>query len=128
MRVLNKNGYKEFNKTTFLYCLIWQLEKIADEYKYLCNYLIENQKVKLQKEIVNLYEEVNTLFANFYNLFYDYSKDKLMNFSNMGEELINKSMELHAISKGNNHYVMTRLSVLISKIYNLKGPFIGTLI
>ncbi|MBI4154862.1 hypothetical protein HY498_02130 [Candidatus Woesearchaeota archaeon] len=37
-RLLVKFGYQNYEKTSFYFLLCWNLEKLADEYKYLINY------------------------------------------------------------------------------------------
>jgi len=67
-RILNKRGLDEPVKSNFLYVIMWNLEKIADEYKYLCEYLAVQQKIS--KFSVELFGRVNILLRRYYELFY----------------------------------------------------------
>ena len=55
-----------------MYEIVKQLERIADEYKYLCDELSDNGKTALSKEILNLFEEINAFFDTFYRMFYKF--------------------------------------------------------
>ncbi len=125
LRVLNKKGYKDFSKTTFIYCLIWQLEKIADEYRYLCSYLIDNEEVKLSKEVLDLYQKVNGIFGEFYELFYSFSKERLTKFSADCEKLLEIAVKVQSGSKGSQDVIIGHLYVMVSYMYTMMGPLIG---
>lgn len=74
-RILNKRGLDEPVKTNFLYVIMWNLEKIADEYKYICKYL--SSKNKISKNTVVLFGRVNSLFRKYYELFYKFDVAEL---------------------------------------------------
>jgi len=74
-RVLNKRGHEDPVKNTFMYVIVWNLEKIADEYKYIGEHLAEDQAVA--KSTTVLFERVNELMREYYNLFYTFDMKKL---------------------------------------------------
>ncbi|MFC1697985.1 AbrB/MazE/SpoVT family DNA-binding domain-containing protein, partial [Nanoarchaeota archaeon] len=39
--ILNKNGYKEPNKTSYMYIVVWLLEKIVDEYREIIKRIVK---------------------------------------------------------------------------------------
>ncbi len=78
-RILNKRGHPEPVKTTFLYVIIWNLEKIADDYKYLGESLLK--KPKLGVQTIKIFEEVNALFRKYYELFYKFDLVQLSSLS-----------------------------------------------
>lgn len=88
-RILNKKGYTKTLKITYIYCLIEELEKLADEYKYICEYLIKKKK-KSSKDILMIYQKTNSFFNDFYELFYKYDQNKIINLYNMKKELISE--------------------------------------
>jgi len=125
LRVLNKKGYKVYSKTAFIYCLVWQLEKIADEYKYLCQYLLDDGEVKLPKEVLEQYEKVNSLFNSYYELFYSFNKKNLTKFSADCEKMLKETILLQSGSKGRQDVVIGHLYVMVSYLYTMTGPLIG---
>jgi len=86
-RILNKHGHNEPVKSTFLYAIIWNLEKIADDYKYLCKYLAK-RKQKLSFGTIQVYERVNQLMRKYYELFYGFNLKLL-------DELSKETNDLH---------------------------------
>ena len=76
-RVLNK-GYDPSN-APLLYCTVEELEKIADECKYLCKYINENKnKVNCSKKIKKISRDVAELYNCCYQLFYTFDLKKSM--------------------------------------------------
>lgn len=70
-RILNKRGYKESEKTSSIYCTVWTLEQIADEYKGIANLFIDlNTKQKVNKKTLEIYSMTNKSLETIYNLFY----------------------------------------------------------
>jgi phosphate uptake regulator len=125
LRVLNKKGYKSYNKTSFIYCLIWQLEKLADEYRYLCQHLIDDGDIKVSKEVIDQYEKVNNLFNQFYELFYSYSKKDLTKFASECTRMLGETMNIQSGTKGRQDVLIGHLYVMVSYMYTMMGPLIG---
>lgn len=78
-RLLNKRGHADPVKTNFMYVIVWNLEKIADEYKYLCRYLADKKKVG--RKTVDEMKKVNGLLREYYELFYAFDMKKLSDLS-----------------------------------------------
>src|SRR5574341_1820119 len=78
-RILNKRGLDDPVKTSFLYVIMWNLEKIADEYKYICEHIAK--KKKIGKETTELFEKVNGLLRKYYELFYKFDIERLSQLS-----------------------------------------------
>jgi phosphate uptake regulator len=75
-RILNKHGYPEPAKTTFAYAILWNLEKIADEYKYLCK-SFATRRVRFSPATLSAFAEVNRFVRTYYELFYSYNSENL---------------------------------------------------
>ncbi len=88
-RILNKKGYADYKKTCFMYVIVWNLEKICDEYKYICEYLSqpENNKTKISEEVINLFDKVNNFFKSYYELFYKFDVSKLNSLNEERKEI-----------------------------------------
>lgn len=104
-RILNKKGLDEPVKTNFLYVIMWNLEKIADDYKYICEHLAG--KKKISKETIELYDRVNKLLRNYYELFYKFDVQNLSLLSDDFKKL-SKDIET-ALSKGDDAIVLSHL-------------------
>ncbi|MBR9691223.1 phosphate uptake regulator PhoU [Candidatus Woesearchaeota archaeon] len=120
-RIIAKKGYSKPGKDIFIYTLIWQLEKVVDNYKYLVQYLAQTKK-KPDKELIKLYNEVNDFFDLFYQIFYKYDAKKLDNFSKIRKSLINKCNEL-LNNKKYDHRIIYYFLNIISDVFDLTGPY-----
>ena len=74
-RLLNKRGMADPLKTNFLYVVVWNLEKVADDYKYICNHLAKSQKISASS--LNLLDRINVLLRKYYELFYKFDAELL---------------------------------------------------
>lgn len=98
-RLLNKKGYKDYKKTCFMYVVVWNLEKICDNYKYICDLLKDVKKIKIGKDIIRLYEQANNFFKLYYELFYKFDINTLSEMSTKKREI---EREARKIVKGKN--------------------------
>jgi len=109
-RILNKNLYRGEENTHFLYVIIWNLEKVCDDYKYICNLA---SKVKVArptpKEIIDIFEQTNKQFKDYYELFYKFDEKKLLELNKKKKELLVK------IDKAKPHPVLNYLYSIIMK-------------
>ncbi len=96
-KILNKMRYKDYKKTSTIYTFVWNLEKVCDEYKYICEYLSqsENNKTKISKEVINLFEKVNNFIKSYYELFYKFDIAKLNDLSEERNEIEKEARRLY---------------------------------
>lgn len=70
-RLLNKRGYKELEKTSSIYCIVWTLEQIADEYKKISTQFIEARtRSKIDRKTFEMYSRTTKNLEMIYHLFY----------------------------------------------------------
>lgn len=109
LRLINKGFYKELDKKSFIITIIWNLEKIADEYKAICLGLSKNNK-EINSQILKLYKEVNEFFKSYYELFYGFSPEKLNKLVDKKENIINGINKVNI----NNEYELKLVNLLFS--------------
>jgi len=66
------------NRTTF-YFIAEQLEKIGDMYRDLCRCMAK-KTFRVNKNILEIYEEINKFFYDFYEIFYKFDLKKMDDF------------------------------------------------
>lgn len=71
-RLLNKEGGGSHRRTNFLFLTVYQLEKIADHYKYICERVLKSKPKRIRPDILKLFEEVNKLLQGYYEFFYKF--------------------------------------------------------
>ncbi len=110
-RILNKRGLDEPAKTSFLYVIMWNLEKIADEYKYVCEYLAS--KKKMSQQTAELFDKANKLLRRYYELFY---KFEIVGLSQLSEEVKKVRTDIEkAMSKSEDSIVLSHLHHIVLK-------------
>ena len=85
-RILNKEGTEDPVMTTYLYCVARDLERVADEYRFVAKLLLSSQK-QPSKEIINGYLRLHDYLSFTYELFYDFKKDKIDRFYKTQKEV-----------------------------------------
>lgn len=125
-RYLNINGLENYDKVGPLYFIVEHIENIADEYKYLYKYLTESEeKIDINKELINHFFEVNQLLRRFYNLFYKFNPKLVSEFKDERDRLIES---LHSIvpklKKANDIVMFHHLLALTGEIFDLIGPYL----
>ena len=124
-RLLNKKGYKDGKKTTFIYNIVWELEKVADQFKYLNKYLLEIKTIKVDKETLDLFERINNLFNVFYELFYKFDKHKVQKIAEERKKIVIKCGKLFS-SKTSDPRIIHHLNNVMQMIFNMMGSYLGT--
>ena len=76
LRILNKKGYPEPRKLTFIYHIIANLDKVADVLKYCARYLVDN-KVVLRKESKLIISYAHSAVDLYYDFFYKFDIKKV---------------------------------------------------
>jgi len=121
-RILNKHGFKEKQKNvTFMYCTVEELEKLADQYKYLCDYFTFAKKniKNINKDVIKLYKDTSDLFEGFYNVFYKFELNKAVELFKKRKSLV-KETEKFLNSDSKQEIMLAHyLIVIIQLIANL---------
>ncbi len=85
-RLLNKDPFIAANRQSFLYVICWNLEKICDQYKYICNEFKGKSKGP-GNNVVKWLEDATALLRGYYELFYKFEIAKLSELSETGKKL-----------------------------------------
>lgn len=120
-RMLNKEGYAQPENTTLIYCIVEELEKIADELKFLLTYLADNPTK--HKEILTLFEEVNSFIALFYEVFYKYDHTKAVELYKLRKHIVSRSMDLMKKLPNQECIILHYLINVTNFTFDMFGPF-----
>jgi phosphate uptake regulator len=124
-RMLNKKGYKNSKKTTFVYNIVWELEKVADQYKYMNQYIIEKKTVKINKETLVLFDRVAELFSTFYQLFYKFDPEKVQKIASERRKLVADCTKMFS-NRTADPKVLHHLINISQMVFNMTGSYLGT--
>jgi len=116
-RLLNKRGHGEVGKTCFWHNIAWNLEKICDDYKYICELLLEkgSKKKRVSGELIQLLDEANSYLKDYYDLLYKYEVGKLAPFSARGNSLVKKAESLFKSNKDEEEVVIASIVVSFAR-------------
>ena len=127
-RALAKNSYKEYDKTVFLYTFVEQLESCADELKFLCNFLIENSDMRIDREIISLFEDVNKATSLFTELFNKFDIQKAKKLSSLRKRVIKDAFELFNKKRDRQKIIIHHLINIENRVFDLLGPYLATVL
>jgi phosphate uptake regulator len=77
LRLLNKFGYLDAEKTTFYFAIIKFLGKFDEIIKNFAGYTIIEGKLDLSEKCADMIEEINEAFKKYYGIFYKYDLRKM---------------------------------------------------
>ena len=96
-RLINMNPTYLPEKRSFLYVICWNLEKVADCFKYVCNYLSENQRI--EKRVIKMIQDVNDFLRGYYELYYKFDLIKLSELNDKKKEIEKEIFSVHDYEK-----------------------------
>ena len=89
-RLLNKGIIKDFAKSSEIYCVVWSLEQVADQLKFIWD---ELKNTKLENNLIEHYESIVTIIRQYYTLFYSRQKNELEELKKNLHELFIKKYD-----------------------------------
>lgn len=124
-RLVNKH---RFENSAFLYTIIWNLEKICDNYKYIINELEKrNTTLKtyphISKELLDIFELANNYLEQYYDLLFNFNITKLNAIDENKKQIMTKisSLKLNGIDKE----ILNHLIVLITQATDFSASIIA---
>lgn len=127
-RSLNKKGYKDYELTAIMYTIIEQLENVADELKFLCDYLLSEdlKKMEVSKKTFDLFNDVKNFTNQFYELFYKLDLEKAEEFTLERKRIIDTSRKLFMQKPNKEVKIIHHLMNVTQRVFELFGPFLAT--
>lgn len=77
LRLLNKFGHKDAEKTSFYFAIIKFLSKFDETVKNFAGYTIREGKLDLSEKCADMIEEISSAFKKYYSIFYKYDLKKM---------------------------------------------------
>jgi len=118
LRILNKGVYKEYNDSLLLYKFISVLEDMGDEYRKIGELCSENNH-EVNKNVLEVFGEVNELLEDYYGLFYDYDKKKLIDFHERYYHIMSKLKKNYNNRKNSEIQILSSLNTVLNSLKNV---------
>lgn len=92
-RYLNKNKGSLHKQVGPLYHVVEELEKIADQYKYICQHFsnLGKTSLKVDKSVLNTFLLANGMVRAYYELFYKFDKEKILAIKKLRSRIIDEA-------------------------------------
>ena len=116
-KLLVTKGYKDNFKLPFIYCLVEELEKLTDEYKYICLHFAKYNSLSVDEKYIDLLEQTNNIFREYYKLYFDFNLKKAEELYSKVKKIIDQSFEY--LEKDKKHYYFYNIISVAQKISNL---------
>ena len=126
-RFLNKYGAPSGLKPGPLYSIIQELEKVADEYKYLITALIKTKgdSVKFNPKLSDAYQSLSGMIRDLYESFYKFDASKISAMGRTRKDLVDEWYETMKTSKSPTEFLMIHhFIVIMQKVFNMIGPLL----
>lgn len=122
IRILNKKGYKIQKRTMQMYEIVKNIERIADEFKYICDLMVGYDK-KLDTSLLHSFEEAVDYYLAFYNLFYKSDPELKKKIYVQRNILLNRFAAQLKNSKGVISLYLHHLMNIIEKTFQGTGAY-----
>jgi len=126
-RYLNKTGKTFEGKTGPMYYIVEELEKVADQYKYLCQHFhrLKGKNIRLNKSVVKLFSVTNDMLRDFYEIFYKFDTEKLTKIKKNRNFAVD---EAHKLFQRNLNYadywLIYHTLAITNRIFAMTGPLL----
>lgn len=126
-RLLNKQGFGESKNEKLLYTMIEFLEKIPDEYKFFCDFFINNKELdKISKENIQIFRRISLFSKKIEKLYYKFDIKNYIDIYRERKDIIKKIISIYPKQKNPNtiflHYMLN-----VTQFYIDIGNFILTM-
>ncbi len=122
IRILNKKGYKIPRRTMQMYEIVKNIERIADEFKYVCDLLADHNK-PFDKKFLDYFKETVDYYLSFYHMFYKFDSKLKKKLYLERKELVMKYQKEMEKTKGKETVFLHFLINIIQKTYEGAGGY-----
>lgn len=126
-RLLLRRGSEKGENTSLIYFIVEELEKIADEYKYLCYYLANTKdRTRPSRETLEIYAKVSGMLRDFYNLFYEFDLKKSLELSEQRKAIIKEGYNIFDRSTKKDARILYHLLNITQMTANMSTVYLVT--
>ncbi len=121
-RYLNKKSPKNY---AFNYIVLWGLEKIGDEYKYLAQHVLD-QGTFPEKDIIVYAQKVSQYLEGLFAAYYRFDMKTFSTMFKQKEQLLKEGYEMALKASGTEAFMITQLRQIVRVIFDLLASVLGT--
>ncbi len=125
-RIINKLGVPEYPNPNFIYYIVEELERLADHYKYICDYFLNmHSTITISKQTLQFYDETNQILRDLHNMFYNFSPELADSVAQRRKRLVDKSYRLFQKAPRQEISIIHNLSIIYQKVFCLLGIIVA---
>ena len=117
-RVLRKQIQE---KHIVMYHIMEELERIGDEYKKMCQFIVEN-KIKMNNETKKLYKDTTKLLETLQDLFYKFEINKMSGFYERVAVVEKTTKKMRAKANKNDTILLGYIGNILDILFHLDIP------
>lgn len=122
IRILNKRGYKNQKRLMQMYEIVKTIERIADEFKHICDLYAAYAK-KIDDAVIKDYKAAMDYYLAFYNMFYQFDPKQKEFLYGERKKLLLKFNSVLEQSRGKQCLLYHHLMNLVEKTYEGAGAY-----
>lgn len=124
-RLININ-MRNSEAISFNYTLVWTLEKIGNEFRYLYRYCRNNNVKKISPEIIEFYKKTLMQFELFRDAYYTRNLKTISDLIKKKDSMMyQEAPKLFEKLNKDDANVLNHLCFVIRRIHDMTGPFFG---
>ncbi len=127
IRILNKKGYNIPQRTMQIYEIVKNIERIADEFKYICD-AFENHKKKIDPSLLSLFKETIDYYLAFYSIFYKFNPKLKEKLYLERKTLLPKLTATLKQTKGKDSLFLHHMIDIVKKTYEGAGGYFALIL
>lgn len=112
IRILNRIGSKDPRKSALIFSTLYLLELIGDEFKNISHHLLYDFKDQKYKNIQIVADRVKEQVDSFYDLYYNYSSDKINKISDIDSGVYFNINDIYKKSKEEEKEILHHLRMI----------------
>jgi phosphate uptake regulator len=123
-RVIHKNSIVK--NPTLLFLLIQRLEDIADDYKYICQYVTDlGGQIKISKPVLDMIKDTNKVLDLVYHFYYKFDNNTGKEIIESKKKIIKNGLKLLETVNKKEIRIIHIINGTIVKIYEAAAPIFG---
>lgn len=129
LRILNKRGYKVVNRTMQMYEIVKMIERIADDFRDLCDALSSlRTKQKADAALASAIEDVAGYYLTFSKMFFKFSPELKKAIYKGRHELAERLTRQLEKQPGKQAVVLHHLLSIVQKTYDASGGYFSLIL
>ncbi len=123
-RLINKN-YVSNKNISFNYTIVWNLEKVCDNYKYIIDHIEATEMKKFSKNLLSIFKSSNEHLREYYEAYYSFDVNRFNKIADMGKKIIAEIKSNMSEAPPNERIILAYLMMLTYQIMDFSASTVA---